>query len=45
MSRIAIDVMGGDHAPDEIVKGCVLAAEKLESTLVLVGKEDVIKEN
>ena len=44
MSRIAIDVMGGDHAPDEIVKGCVLAAEKLESTLILVGKEDVIKE-
>lgn len=44
MSKIAIDVMGGDHAPDEIIKGCVLALAKLESTLVLVGKEDEIKE-
>lgn len=43
MSKIAIDVMGGDHAPDEIIKGCVLATEKIESTLVLVGKEDIIK--
>ena len=44
MSKIAIDVMGGDHAPDEIIKGCVLALAKLESTLVLVGKEEEIKE-
>ncbi len=44
MSKIAIDIMGGDHAPDEIIKGCVLALAKLESTLVLVGQEDVIKE-
>jgi fatty acid/phospholipid biosynthesis enzyme len=21
--RIAVDVMGGDHAPDAILKGCV----------------------
>ena len=44
MSKIAIDVMGGDHAPDEIIKGCVLATKDIDSTLVLVGKEDVIKE-
>ena len=44
MSKIAIDIMGGDHAPDEIIKGCVLATKDIDSTLVLVGKEDVIKE-
>ena len=44
MSKIAVDIMGGDHAPDEIIKGCVLATKDIDSTLVLVGKEDVIKE-
>lgn len=44
MSKIAIDIMGGDHAPDEIIKGCVLATKDIDSTLVLVGKEDIIKE-
>lgn len=44
MSKIAVDVMGGDHAPDEIIKGCVKAAKDIESTLVLVGNETVIKE-
>lgn len=44
MSKIAIDVMGGDYAPDEIIKGCVLATKDIDSTLVLVGKEKVIKE-
>lgn len=44
MSKIAIDVMGGDYAPDEIIKGCVLATKDIDSTLVLVGKKDVIEE-
>lgn len=44
MSKIAVDVMGGDHAPDEVIKGCVKAAKDIESTLVLVGNETVIKE-
>lgn len=44
MSKIAIDVMGGDYAPDEIIKGCMMAVKDIESTLVLVGKESVIKE-
>lgn len=44
MSKIAVDVMGGDHAPDEIIKGCIKAAKEIQSTLVLVGREDVIKE-
>lgn len=44
MSKIAIDVMGGDNAPDEIIKGCVRASKEVESTLVLVGPEALIKE-
>jgi len=42
--RIAIDVMGGDHAPDAILAGCVEALPTLndEDRLVLVGDEAVI---
>jgi glycerol-3-phosphate acyltransferase PlsX len=39
--RIAIDGMGGDHAPDAIVEGAVDAARKHpEATLLLVGQKD-----
>lgn len=43
--RIAIDAMGGDHAPREIVKGAVEAARSLNGieTLFLVGDEAAIK--
>ncbi|WP_054740554.1 phosphate acyltransferase PlsX [Cellulosilyticum ruminicola] len=44
MSKIAIDVMGGDNAPDEIIKGCIQASKKADFTLVLVGPEALIKE-
>ncbi len=42
--RIAVDAMGGDHAPDAIVKGCLEALCHLapEDRLVLVGDEAVI---
>lgn len=43
--RIAVDAMGGDYAPEEIVRGCVDAAEKFESEAVevlLCGSRDVI---
>ena len=43
--RIAIDAMGGDHAPEEIIKG-VLEASKIlgkEDELILVGDESIIK--
>ena len=41
--RIAVDAMGGDYAPDEIVSGCLLALrEDPELQVILVGrKEDV----
>ena len=44
--RIGIDVMGGDNAPDEILKGCFAALSKVpaEDTLVLFGKGDIIEE-
>lgn len=40
---IAVDAMGGDNAPGEIVKGSVLAIQdKKDIKVILVGKEDVI---
>ncbi len=43
--RIAIDAMGGDHAPLEIVKGAVEAAKGLPSVskIFLVGRLDAIQ--
>jgi glycerol-3-phosphate acyltransferase PlsX len=35
---IAVDAMGGDHAPDEIVAGAAQAAEELDVPVVLVGR-------
>jgi phosphate acyltransferase len=41
--RIAVDAMGGDHAPGEIVKGAVLATKMLKDLqVILFGKEDVV---
>ena len=40
---IVIDVMGGDNAPGEIVKGAVEASKKYKSKLILVGnKQDSV---
>jgi glycerol-3-phosphate acyltransferase PlsX len=39
--RIAIDGMGGDHAPDEVVSGVIEAAGTLpDAKLLLVGQKD-----
>ncbi len=40
--RVAIDVMGGDYAPQEIVKGAIQAVEQDGTELILVGSEDAI---
>jgi glycerol-3-phosphate acyltransferase PlsX len=37
--RIAVDAMGGDHAPEEIVAGALLAAQEDWADLILVGDE------
>jgi glycerol-3-phosphate acyltransferase PlsX len=44
--RVAIDIMGGDHAPDAIFKGCMMALEELPpgDQLVLVGPQALIRE-
>ncbi len=43
--RVAVDAMGGDNAPKEIIKGAVEAVNaKEEIQLILVGLEDKIKE-
>ena len=35
--RIAVDAMGGDHAPSVIVDGAVAAARHLDAEILLVG--------
>ena len=41
--RIAVDAMGGDFAPKEIVRGAVEAAKKYDCEIVLVGDEEQIR--
>ena len=41
--RILIDGMGGDYAPEEIVKGAVKAASEISETVVILGPEDEIR--
>jgi glycerol-3-phosphate acyltransferase PlsX len=43
MMNIALDAMGGDHAPQAIVAGAVEAAKEYGVTVSLVGKPDVIE--
>ncbi len=42
--RIAVDAMGGDYAPGEIVKGSVEAAINDGIEVVLVGKEGLVRD-
>ncbi|MEI3500232.1 MAG: hypothetical protein V8Q39_01775 [Anaerovoracaceae bacterium] len=41
--KIAVDGMGGDNAPQEIVKGCIEASKVIDDEIYLVGPEDVLK--
>jgi glycerol-3-phosphate acyltransferase PlsX len=44
MMNIALDVMGGDHAPHEIIAGAVEAARAYHTiTITLVGQPEVIR--
>ncbi len=43
MTTIAVDAMGGDHAPKSEVEGAIRAATALRVKIILVGKEDVIR--
>ncbi len=42
--KIAVDAMGGDHAPGEVVRGAVHAAREFDLPIVLVGREEPIRE-
>lgn len=42
--NIMIDGMGGDHAPEEIVKGAIQAAKEISGTVSIIGQEERINE-
>ena len=41
--RIAVDAMGGDRAPEEIVAGALLAARECDAQIILTGDEARIR--
>ena len=44
MMRVAVDAMGGDNAPVEIVKGAIDAVNRrADLKVILVGKEDIVE--
>jgi len=43
MARIAVDAMGGDHAPGVVVEGAVQACRELGVDVILVGDETRIR--
>ncbi|NJN74382.1 MAG: phosphate acyltransferase, partial [Limnothrix sp. RL_2_0] len=42
-AKIAVDAMGGDHAPEEIIAGAIRAVEELEVEVFLVGDPQIIQ--
>ena len=42
MKTIAVDAMGGDHAPEAIIEGAIAAARELRIPVTLVGDRDTI---
>jgi glycerol-3-phosphate acyltransferase PlsX len=42
--KIAVDAMGGDHAPGEVIRGAVQASREFHLPIVLVGREQMIRE-
>jgi len=43
--KIAVDIMGGDFAPDEIVKGAAQAAKELGVDIILVGTKEALEKS
>jgi glycerol-3-phosphate acyltransferase PlsX len=44
MTTIALDAMGGDNAPRAEVEGSILAARELGVRVMLVGKQEILRE-
>ena len=42
--KIILDAMGGDNAPDANIQGAINAINKVKAEIVLVGKEDIIRD-
>ena len=43
MPRIAVDAMGGDHAPQAVIEGAVLAAHEFGVEVILVGDQEIVE--
>ncbi len=43
--KIIVDAMGGDHAPEQILKGCALAVAEYGVEILLCGKQDVLEQS
>lgn len=43
MMKLGFDIMGGDHAPQETIKGAIESLEVMEGTLVLYGDRQAIE--
>jgi glycerol-3-phosphate acyltransferase PlsX len=43
--RIAVDAMGGDHAPGAVIEGSVLAAREYGTHVILVGDREILHQN
>jgi glycerol-3-phosphate acyltransferase PlsX len=41
--KIALDAMGGDYAPEEVVKGAILASEERDLEIILLGNMEKVK--
>ncbi len=42
--KILLDAMGGDNAPDANIKGALNAINKIKAEIILIGKEEIIRE-
>ncbi len=42
--KVIVDAMGGDHAPEQIMKGCAMAIKEYGIEIVLCGKRDIIEQ-
>lgn len=42
--KILLDVMGGDNAPEANIKGAISAINTVKAEIILIGKEDVIRQ-
>lgn len=41
---ILVDAMGGDNAPDAVIKGAVKAINEIKSQVILIGNKDIIND-